>query len=828
MADMINFGIDLGTTNSLIAKFVKGDVEVFKNPTTLTETFSSAIAFKKERIIVGNKAREFLEKEPQNVVSNFKRLMGTTETKRIELLNKSFSPIELSSFILKELKRLIHTGEMPESVVITVPASFDLPQKNATKEAGLLAGYKQVVLLSEPIAASLAYTYKKKEKNLEDGKWLVYDLGGGTFDVALVNIKSGELNIIDHEGDNFLGGKDIDELIVRKIIIPKLKDNGNFSDLEYDMTENNRKYNSHWYTALIKAEIAKIELSVTTSALIDMSIKDENDKEIDIEFQITRTELEKLIESLIEKTSKFIQIILTRNSLLSSDLKFVLMVGGSTYIPLVRKRIEELLQIPVITEINPTNAIVVGAAYYAGTIEKEIETSETSKKNYKIKIRMAYQKFTQEKEELFAARVDGNIDGLFYRIVREDGGFDSGLKNLTNKINEDLLLVEQSYNSFKFLVYDEFNNKIDVDNESFSITHGLQPPPHGSILPKDISIELDDIEKERTILKQIFLKNSPLPIRKTITVSTTRVIPKGSLEDAIHIDIYEGPSDASPESNLRIGHLKIDGTQINRDLIKGADVEITLDFSHEEMMASAYIQILDQEFSAPIYSDPKKVIVSDLHDNVENLILRVDKEIEDAKITEEWEIVKQLEIQRGNINNIYDELLEIPENDITDRKFKIEAEKRKVSCEIDKLTKGKKLSMLKKMYLEEKENCMNVLADNGNDHDTKRFNEIIDNENQILNSNNLNRLKDKVDELVKLRFTILWRTPSFLLYVFNDIKQQPQILNDPVQAKSLIDSGKIAIENEDWDKLVIIDDRLISLLPTTDQNKFKFIGKGIG
>ena len=126
MADMINYGIDLGTTNSLIAKFIKGDVEVFKNPTTFTETLSSAVAVKKDRIIIGSKAKEFFEKDPQNVVSNFKRLMGTSETKRIDLINKSFTPVELSAYILKELKNFLHTGERPESVVITVPASFDL------------------------------------------------------------------------------------------------------------------------------------------------------------------------------------------------------------------------------------------------------------------------------------------------------------------------------------------------------------------------------------------------------------------------------------------------------------------------------------------------------------------------------------------------------------------------------------------------------------------------------------------------------------------------------------------------------------------------------
>lgn len=504
-----------------------------------------------------------------------------------------------------------------------------------------------------------------------------------------------------------------------------------------------------------------------------------------------------------------------------TDLKFVLMVGGSTYIPLVRKRVEELLQIPVITDINPTNAIVVGAAYYAGTIEKEIEDSKLDKKNYKIKVKMAYQKFTQEKEEFFAARVEGNVDGLFYKIIREDGGFDSGLKNLTNKISEDLPLVEESYNSFKFLVYDKFNNKIEIDNDSVTITHGLPPPPHGSILSKDISLELDEIGREDTFLRPIFLKNDIVPNRKKLIVQTTKNISRGSHEDAIYIKVYEGPSDATPESNLKIGELKIDGTKINKELPKNSEVEITIEYSHESAKAIAYIQFLDQEFIKMLYLEDEEVKINALRKGVENLILRLDKETEDAKNTEEWEIVNALEIQKKNTNKLYDELLDMPENDITDRKFKVDSEKRKISYEIDSLTRGKKLSLLRKEYKDEKEMCLKVIEENGNDYDKKRLQEIIANEDLFLNSNNIIKVKNKIDSLVTLRFSILWRTPSFLVYVFNDIKQQAHTLNNQKKAKDLIDWGKIAIENEEWGKLANIDDELIDLLPTKVHDKYK-------
>ena len=157
--------------------------------------------------------------------------MGTTESFRIKSLGQSKTPIELSAFVLKELKTFIHTGEVPEAVVITIPASFDMVQSNATKEAGYAAGFKQVVLLQEPIAASLAYANKEKGLDLKNSQWIVYDLGGGTFDVALVKIVEGELKIVDHEGDNYLGGGDFDALMVEHIIAPQLEKRGKFTDL---------------------------------------------------------------------------------------------------------------------------------------------------------------------------------------------------------------------------------------------------------------------------------------------------------------------------------------------------------------------------------------------------------------------------------------------------------------------------------------------------------------------------------------------------------------------------------------------------------------------
>lgn len=342
---MINYGIDLGTTNSAIAKFSKGEIEVFKNPLeTGKETLPSVVYYKNNKIIVGTSARSYLPRDIDNVFGAFKRYMGTTESFKVKSTNQIKTPVELSAEVLKELKGFVHTGEIVEAAVITIPASFDVIQSNATKEAGLLAGFKQVILLQEPIAASLAFANKNKERDLENGQWLVYDLGGGTFDVALIKIKDGEMKVLDHEGDNFLGGADFDNLIVEKIVIPYLKKHYQFSDIENEMKSKSGRLNKAYIRFLLNAEETKKTLSARSSAEIELSdISDDKNEAIDISIDITRSEFEIIIKDCLDRTLDMIKKILVRNSLKPSDIQFILMVGGSTYIPYVRKRVEEIL-----------------------------------------------------------------------------------------------------------------------------------------------------------------------------------------------------------------------------------------------------------------------------------------------------------------------------------------------------------------------------------------------------------------------------------------------------------------------------------------------------
>lgn len=815
MEKAINFGIDLGTTNSAIAKFVKGEVIVFTNPQDYgRSTLPSVVSFKKDKITVGSKAKEFQEKDPKSVIGIFKRKMGTSETFKIKSTGESKSPIELSALVLKELKTFVNTGDKLEAVVITIPASFDTIQSNATKEAGIQAGFKQVILLQEPIAASLAYANMKKEKEMKDGKWLVYDLGGGTFDVALIEIKKGEMKVLDHEGDNFLGGADFDRMIVEKFLIPKITDKYSFSQLEDEMKSASGKYNSKYYVLLRRAEEAKILLSAKSSAdIVVDGFEDEDGNEVDMEITLTRSEFNDLIRPSIDITTDMIKEIITRKLISSSDIEFTLMVGGSTYIPYVRQRVEEVLQIPTNCEIDPTTAIAIGAAFYAATKEIVIDHPATEGiKKTQITIRPAYQKASKEKDELFAARITGNTDGLFYRITRQDGGFDTGLKKLSERINEDLPLVENAYNFFKLTIYDSQNNIVETDLETIGINSGFGIS--GQPLPDDICLEIDDYDNPGTTRQElIFQKNTILPTKRTKTYPLNKTIVKGA-DEAIRINVLEGSHIALPEANKSIGYLMINGKNLKRDISKGSDIEITISISESrDLTISAYLNMVDQEFKETFNPKARHTPIDMLKLQVTDLSDKLEDEIEQATAKEDYETAGTLSKLKIEMEQVTEETDSLTEDDVTDNRYKLEDRKRKIAQEIDNATKNKRLQKFKEHYYETKSDCEKLLNENGNDHERKVFNDIVSSEQTFMTTNSPIKIQEKSDELHSIIGQIRWRTPDYLIRVFNWLKTEQTKMNDQTQAKSQIDAGKIALENQNWDRLKEINYGLMDLLP---------------
>lgn len=817
MTEMINFGIDLGTTNSLVAKFEKGAVEVFKNPNGFKETLPSIVGFRNDRILIGDQARAYAERDPGSVASRFKRKLGTTESIKIKSLNQSKTPVELSAFVLKELKNFVHSGEQIPAAVITIPASFDTVQSNATKEAGLQAGFKEVVLLQEPIAASLAYANKEKQQDLRNSQWIVYDLGGGTFDVALVRIVEGELTVVDHEGDNYLGGSDFDSLIVEKLLVPQIEQMGKFTNLLSEMRSESGKYNKLWTILLHKAEEAKIELTTKTSAEIDLGmirdLEDEDGNEIDTILTITRTEFEGVIRPSIDGTAEMMKKILTRNSLRSEDLQFVLMVGGSTYTPYVRSRINELMNIPVSSSIDPTNAIATGAAYYAGAKAFTGEMkSDSASDQASIKLKAVYNRNSQENEEMFTAKIEGDFEGYFYRITSDDGAFDTGLKSLTKRITEDLPLRECEYNLFTLKVLDPQNNPVDVGFDSIQIAQGRYSVA-GQMLPEDICLVRDDLSLKDTRLDNLFAKNSVLPTRAKRTVEVGKTVHKNS-SDAITIIVVEGPSERHSSTNKPIGILQITGDQLSRDLLRGTEIDLIVDLSESrDLTVSAYLNGTGQDFSQVFSGKAREVNPRILATEVLQLEETIQKEIDEAQENGQQENASKLNKLRDDIKSLIVESAALSDDDVTDDKFKIEDSKRKVAQNLYDLTSSKRLETARREYVELKSEVAELVRNHGSDREKHRMQEIIGREELFVHSTNPEKLESLADELQALRFEINMRQPDFLLSLFGYLIENRTTMSDQTQAGILIEHGKNTAEKADWDKLKEVVRQLWLLMP---------------
>ncbi|MBT3951357.1 MAG: Hsp70 family protein [Candidatus Marinimicrobia bacterium] len=818
MIEMVNYGIDLGTTNSLIAKFDVGHVDVFKNPRGHKEGLPSVVAFRKDKIFVGDKARDYMQKDPKNVLSRFKRKMGTTETSRVECIDVSKTPAELSALILKELKGFVHSGENVKSAVITIPASFDTIQSNASKEAGTLAGINEVILLQEPIAASLAYANRDNSDDLKNSQWIVYDLGGGTFDVALVKIVEGELTVIDHEGDNYFGGTDFDAMIVEELIVPELESIGKFQDLIGEMKSATGQYEKEWYRLLLAAEEAKIELSSDKSTDIDFEMEDDNGDEVELNLTITRSQFEEVIKDSIDTTTSMLKNILTRQSLQPKDLQFLLMVGGSTFIPFVRKYVEEVMNITVKTDIDPTNAIVVGAAYFAGVKQQQKDTKK--KQEYMIKVRTFYERSTQENEEMFTAKIEGGVEGMTYRIHSLDGSFDSNTKQLSNRIIEDLPLRSGEFNLFEFSIMDAKGNVIPHGNEQIQIAQGRYSVA-GQMLPDELSLVRDIVGENDTRLDRLFEKNAILPTRGKKTVEVGRTIVKGATgpDDRVKLIVVEGPSTAHFMANKPIGSLEISGEMINRDLLRGTEIDMTFEISESrDLSVSAYLNGTGQEFSQVFNPNKRDVVVADLGRQIVQLEATVQTEQEEAIENKNNEVAREL---GGVLDQVQALLLEagnMPKDSITDEKFQLEDKKRALAAEVYQLTATKRADSARSTYLEMKGNTTELVQEHGNDSERHRLREVVGREEVFLHSNNADIIEAATDELGSLRYQILMRTPGYLVHVFEHLMENRISMNDQDQAKILIDNGKNLISNESWEDLRIVISRLWDLMPDTERD----------
>jgi molecular chaperone DnaK len=815
----IAIGIDLGTTNSAIAKYENGKVVIYKNPVGFKDTIPSVVSFRKGRIQIGDKAREHFLSNSENVFASFKRKMGSDESYFVKDIDKTISPIELSSMVLKELINFTQS-ENPKSSVITIPASFDTIQTNATKKAGYAAGFQEVVLLQEPIAACLAYSNSQNLEITSEKKWLVYDFGGGTFDIALVKIDERELKVIDHKGNNFLGGVDLDTLFVEKIICPKIEAQTQETHLWNKMISgNDADYKKLYFELLFKAEEAKKELSLKDKTSIEIEF---DDLDISLDLEISASEFEKIVAPKFEESYQLTERLVKENGLKFSDIERIILVGGTTYIPFIRQELQKRSEIIVDSSIDPTTAVVLGASFYAGSKPSELEESETqnqeiSKEN-DVNVELIFEPHSKDKEELIVAIVPKDFNG-FYRITRADGGFDTGVLKVNQKIAEFVPLLEKASNIFSLFLYDANQQQI-YQNSSIQITNGLYNIS-GQPLPNDICLEVDE-ESGKTFMERIFRKNDILPLKKTIYKTCSKNILKNS-DDKLIINIVEGNAGSMVGSNLTIGYIEICGRDFQQDLLKGMDVELNFKISESrDLSITVYISSLDLEISEVFNPHQRTVSLSKLTEEIKTILDEISEEIYENEEEENYEYLSKLKRIQEHLAVLHEESLSIENDKSTDKKYQIDEMKRITIQEYDDLVRHKHVLNELSEYTNSKE-VLESYLDTATPKQLEEFEKIIKNESEFLQSNNKYLIRKKTKELDNLLDNIYLKQDSrFIDYFYHYRFLDDDKYTDATKFNKLVELGEKALENQNLPELKSICAQFWELLKEKPRHRDNF------
>ena len=612
----INRGIDLGTTNSAIAVMENG-VPVIKKSSTQKDTMPSIVSVTRRCAIhVGDTAANELANQVlratktwdgrnsrTDIFKDFKRTMGTVEVYHSRNLKKDFTSQQLSAEIIKALAANAGIND-GGSIVISVPARFDATQKTATVEAAKLAGFQHVELIQEPIAAAITYGFTTGQT---DGFWLVFDLGGGTFDAALLLVEGSVQRVIDTEGDRFLGGKDIDYALVDKIFIPYIEKKFNVAKIMSSETKKAmlRQAMKHY------AELAKIELSTSPSVEVLSDLgelgTDDDGKELELDLTLTREMAHPIMEPFFKKAVAICQQIMERNHLDGSQLTKLILVGGPTYSPYLRQMLKNEVTPNIDTSVDPMTAVAKGAALYAATRDIPAELKDASDADT-MELELHYDTMAATTSACLAIKVkdqQAEAEGMTIEVTRNDGAWTSGkVPYEEGGIVIDLVLARHTANNFTIHVQNDEGRSVKVSPDNLTILQGLQVTP--APLPFHIGF---GVWKE--FVPFIGLeKNKPVPAfgmahgRKT----TMQLIP-GDETTILRIPVYQAASyfANSPVTLYEyVADVLITGKDVTKVVPAGSEVEVQVSVDSSEMMQFTVSMLsTDEEIVKELDTSPR-------------------------------------------------------------------------------------------------------------------------------------------------------------------------------------------------------------------------------
>ena len=823
----VDYGIDLGTTNSAISRIENGEA-IIKRTDTLKDTLPSCVYINKRQAIqVGDSAYNALKKDKlismknnksdSNAFIEFKRTMGTDKKYASSNLGKDLSSEELSAEVLKTLKSFVQ-DENVNAAVITIPAAFGNNQKEATREAAQLAGFTHVELLQEPVAAAMAYGLDSKKK---DGFWLVFDFGGGTFDAALLKVEDGIMKVVDTEGDNYLGGKNLDLAIVDHIFIPYIKQNYTIdSILEDDLKKQILRDALKFF-----AEETKIKLSFSDSYNIYIDPgdigEDDNGEEFELDITVTQADMKRALGPIFQKAIDICKHLLERNNLSGSSVDSLILVGGPTYSPVVREMLEQQICKPD-TSVDPMTVVSTGAALYASTVDISEEIKEQTRDTSKIQIEIGHEASSVELEEfvtlkILADKTEGEIpDKVFAEVSRSDKSWSSGKVEI-NEIGEvvETHLIEGKTNEFNVTLYDDKGNLLESEPKQFTIIQGSKIG--NATLAYNIGIEIKKRDTGKVVFETVkgLEKNSSIPATGARNgLKTQKAIRPGMSSDFIKIPLFEGEHNAEGTRaiyNNHISTINISGEDLPKLLPEGSDVDITVNLDRsEKLTVTAYFPYLDYSHEVTV-----ERTVSSIETNwLSNEIRKAKGAIEELR--ENGFDNSKLAKAKLDLEEI-EHKFENNKNDV-DTKQEVLSNLRKTLKVIDALEDTTEWPKLEQELKDEFDRLEKVNKDLGDENSTQLIHQIRKQLDEVCQSQDVKVGKNLLGEIDSLFFklTLIYQQINIIRNYDKNFEHVNWI--DRNKARVLLNKGlSIISSNPTESELHPVVIELIDLIPETER-----------
>jgi molecular chaperone DnaK len=797
-------GIDLGTTNSAICSFDGESIRLYKSPEQHDVTPSAIFIDRRGNKYVGSRAYNNAARNPDNAAVLFKRLMGTSTPVKLPAVNLTMTPEECSAEVLRALY-----GYLPEEIrsdgdtgtVITVPAAFNQMQKDSTMAAADAAGLGRVALMQEPVAAVMSVMRQRKN----DGVFVVYDLGGGTLDIAIAESISGRVTLLAHGGIAMCGGRDFDRILFDNIVKPWLLENFNLPE---DLTAN-PQFKSLLRMATWATEKAKIELSQKEEAVVslpetELGVRDQSGEEIYIDITIDRKRYDGLIASKVEESIQSARETLDKAGLSPHDVERVVFVGGPTHYKPLRDKVAFELGIAPSTDVNPMTAVAEGAAVFAESIDWASQSRGRKSARGAISaggaldLSFNYIARTPDSKAKIVAKLGSFAPaGIEFQIDSLDTGWSSGRIALKDGASVELNLTKPGDNLFKVFVFDSNGGPVSLREDKIVIARTAAsidaiPASHS------IGVEARDKVGGRLVLDYLVREGDQLPKKGKKSFKAGESLKAGSA-GSIKFKLWEGDISDPINDNRFIGMFEIKGSDFDDGVI-AAGAELICEY---EVLDSGNIIL---EVSVPsisgsfqsgrnFYSSQEGKLdytsqAKNIQDQSEQTLQRLDEmasKVDDPRLEQAREKLESAGmIQPGEADP---ETAKQAMDNVQEAKRLLALTRKEHLKDIRQLELDKAVDFFEK-----------VVRQHARPTEATSFDNLVKTAQRAL-ENNSSDFESHLDDLRGRNFMILWRQDWFVIERFKWLAQDTYLFPDAREHAQLVAVGTEALKANDIDKL---------------------------